>query len=519
MTVHGTSFLVRTALFSLLTASTVTSASGQIPAAEYEQRRATLAGKLSDGVLIARGASEPVLDYSAFFQSPNFLYLTGYREPAATLVMTKGGGDVRWTLFVQKKVPAVEVWSGQRNGAAGATRLTGIPARHAEELGAFLDSLLARNPKVHIVADIAESGDTLNKDDNFVRKLKQEHPGATIAGANDLLQQMRAVKSPAELELLRKAIAITLEGHREAMRATEPGMNEFEIQALVEYTFRRNGADRPGYASIVGSGPNGTTLHYNRDDRFMRAGEMMVMDVGALYGGYSADITRSFPISGTFTPEQKAIYTIVRDAQAAAERNAKPGKTWKAMSDSASRVIAAGLAELGLIEAADATFDCGPANAPSKCPQVGLYYMHGLGHGIGLEVHDPDQYYFTGVIGTGSAFSIEPGIYVRENLIDVIADTPANRKLKEKIAATVKRYANIGVRIEDNYLVTPEGTEWASCGLPREIEEIEALMKEPSTGPAERDSARVEWYRSLATGAGPGTAAAVVPPPGCRPKM
>jgi hypothetical protein len=134
-------------------------------------------------------------------------------------------------------------------------------------------------------------------------------------------------------------------------------------------------------------------------------------------------------------------------------------------------------------------------------------------------VHDPDQYYFTGVIGTGSAFSIEPGIYVRENLIDVIADTPANRKLKEKIAATVKRYANIGVRIEDNYLVTPEGTEWASCGLPREIEEIEALMKEPSTGPAERDSARVEWYRSLATGAGPGTAAAVVPPPGCRPKM
>jgi Xaa-Pro aminopeptidase len=189
------------------------------------------------------------------------------------------------------------------------------------------------------------------------------------------------------------------------------------------------------------------------------------------------------------------------------------------MSDSASRVIAAGLAELGLIEAADATFDCGPANAPSKCPQVGLYYMHGLGHGIGLEVHDPDQYYFTGVIGTGSAFSIEPGIYVRENLIDVIADTPANRKLKEKIAATVKRYANIGVRIEDNYLVTPEGTEWASCGLPREIEEIEALMKEPSTGPAERDSARVEWYRSLATGAGPGTAAAVVPPPGCRPKM
>lgn len=513
MTHHRYSAFVRRAVLSLIVVSLPSvSAIAQIPASEYEQRRATLAARVGDGVLIARGAGEPVLDYSSFFQSPNFLYLTGYLEPAATLLMTKRGSDVRWTLFVQKKVPAVEVWSGQRNGAAGATKLTGIPARHSEELEGVLDSLLAGTPKVYVVADIAESGDTLNKDDVFVRSLRTEYPRATIAGANTLLQQMRAVKSPAELELLRKAIAISLEGHREAMRAIEPGMNEFEIQALVEYTFRRNGADRPGYASIVGSGPNGTTLHYNRDDRFMREGDMMVMDVGALYRGYSADITRSFPVSGTFTPEQKAVYAIVRNAQASAERSAKPGAAWRAVSDSASRIIATGLADLGLIEAPDATYECGPAAAPRKCAQASLYYMHGLGHGIGLEVHDPDQIHISGVIGAGSAFSIEPGIYVRENLIDIIPDTPGNKAFREKIAPVVKRYANIGVRIEDNYLVTPDATEWASCGLPREVEEIESLMKEQYAGPAPRDPTRVEWYRE-------GSTAAVVPPPGCRPKM
>jgi Xaa-Pro aminopeptidase len=498
---------------------TVAPLAAQIPATEYAQRRAALAAKLDDGVLIARGADEPVLDYNAFFQSPNFQYLTGYREPAATLVMAKRGRDVRWTLFVQKKVPAVEVWSGRRNGPARASELTGIAVRVNDDLSTVLDSLLRDRPRLYVVADIAEGGDTLNKDDEFVRKLKEKYAGLQVAGANTHVQQMRAVKSPAELEHLRKAIAISADAHREAMRAVEPGMNEFEIQALVEYTFRRNGADRPGYASIVGSGENSTTLHYNRDDRFMKAGDMMVMDVGALYRGYSADLTRSFPVSGTFTAEQRAIYQVVRDAQAAAERNARPGAQWRAATDSARTVIAAGLARLGLIESADATYDCGTAAQPRQCPQVGLYYMHGLGHGIGLEVHDPDQYYFTGTIGVGSAFSIEPGIYVRGNLLDVIADSPRNRTLKARIGPAVTRYADVGVRIEDNYLVTEQGLEWASCGLPREIAEIEALMREPYRGPAARDSVKVEWYRApdgAATGAG---APRVVPAPGCGPRM
>ena len=202
-------------------------------------------------------------------------------------------------------------------------------------------------------------------------------------------------------------------------------MNEFEIQALVEYIFRRNGADRPAYASIVGSGPNSTTLHYNRDDRFMQAGDVIVMDVAATYRGYAADITRSFPVSGTWTPEQRAVYQIVRDAQSAAERQARPGNKAKQMSDSALAVIQAGLAKLGLIESTTATYECGSANSPKQCPQWSLYYMHGLGHGIGLDVHDPDQYYFTGIINPGSAFTIEPGIYVRDNLLDILPQVTA----------------------------------------------------------------------------------------------
>lgn len=502
----------------LLSVATGSPLSAQIPLSEYAARRAKLAEKLGDGILIARGADEPVQDYNAFFQSASFAYLTGYREPGASLLMVKRGADVTWTLFVLRKQPSVEVWSGVRNGRAMATELTGIPARDIDQFVPTVDSLLGASKKAFYLADIAEGGDTLNRDDVFVRDLKARHAGLQLASANDAVHALRATKSPAELELLRKAIAISADAHKEAMKAVEPGMNEFEIQALVEYTFRRNGADRPGYASIVGSGPNSTTLHYNKDDRFMQAGEMMVMDVGALYKGYSADITRSFPISGTFTTEQRAIYEIVRAAQAAAERNAKPGQAWKATSDSAQAVIARGLARLGLIEAPDATYECGSVQRPQTCSQVSLYYMHGLGHGIGLEVHDPDQFYFTGIIAAGSAFSIEPGIYVRGNLVDIIPDVPKNRALRQKLMPLMPKYANLGVRIEDNYLVTDQGLEWASCGLPREVDEIEALMKEPSNGPSARDAAKVGWYGS-ADGRARATDPGVVPAKGCGPRM
>jgi Xaa-Pro aminopeptidase len=186
--------------------------------------------------------------------------------------------------------------------------------------------------------------------------------------------------------------------------------------------------------------------------------------------------------------------------------------SWQATSDSARTVIAEGLTRLGLIESPAATYDCGAAQ---PCPQVSLYYMHGLGHGIGLEVHDPEQFYFTGKIAAGSAFSIEPGIYVRGNLLDIITSSARNDALKAKIGATFRKYANIGVRIEDNYVVTERGLEWISCALPREASEIEALMREPARGPGPRDATKIEWYRAEDNASGGTAAAPVALAPNC----
>ncbi len=474
-------------------------AAAQVTTAEYAARRAALAQALGEGVFVARGAISPVQDYLSFFQAPGFEYLTGYREADATLLMHSTHGDVRWSLFVQGKDPAQEVWSGRRNGARVASELTGIPARDSRELDAALDSALSGASTLHVLTNLSEGGDTLNGDDRFMQALRARYPRLTVASANPAVAKLRGTKSAAEQELIRKAVAVSMDAHREAMLAVEPGMNEFEIQALVEYMFRRNGADRPAYSSIVGSGENSTTLHYNKDDRFVKAGEVVVMDVGAQYQGYAADITRSFPVGGTFTAEQRAVYQVVRHAQAAAERNAKPGAPARAMSDSARAVIAAGLTRLGLIESSTATYDCGSAERPRQCSQVQLYYMHGLGHGIGLEVHDPDQYYFTGTIATGSAFTIEPGIYVRGNLLDILPKTPRNAQLAAKIGGAVRKHADIGIRIEDDYLVTDQGLEWISCGLPREADEIEALMRGSYRGTPTRDATKVEWYKADGT--------------------
>jgi Xaa-Pro aminopeptidase len=219
------------------------------------------------------------------------------------------------------------------------------------------------------------------------------------------------------------------------------------------------------------------------------------MDIGASYKGYAADVTRTVPASGRFSPTQRDIYTIVREAQAAAERQAKLGAPSRLMNDSANVVIANGLARLRLIESPDAMYDCSTGPTPRQCPQYRLYYMHGLGHGIGLEVHDPEQYYYTAKLGPGSAFTLEPGIYVRERVLEEMPDTPRNRAIAAALRPMVTFYRNIGVRIEDDYVVTEQGVEWVSKA-PREIAEIEALMKAGSAGPAPRDRAMVDRYKA-----------------------
>jgi Xaa-Pro aminopeptidase len=462
----------------------------QVAPEEYAERRGALAREVQNGLILAVGSAEPPQDYIAFYQNSPFRYLTGFTEPNAALVMRVRNGSVEGeTLFVNPRAPADETWEGYRVGPEGAQGATGIAGRSVEELPEVMDSLLGGGwSSVSVVGPYAPTAAIRNDVTQRVQELLDGRSGVQVRSVNSAVDRLRGVKSDAEIELLRRATAITIQAHDEILGALEPGMNEFEVHALLEYTFRRYGAERPAFSSIVGSGRNSTVLHYNANDRYMESGDVVVVDIGASYGGYAADITRTYPVSGRFTDAQRDIYQLVRDAQAAAEAVARPGVTQSQMSQTAAGVLARGLTELGLIEGPNATYD--EANG-QQYPQYFLYYMHALGHGIGLDVHDP----WPSTLEAGVPFTIEPGIYVRPNLFtEVLPDTPRNRALRDAVGGAFQRYVNIGVRIEDDYLITENGVEWISPG-PREIEEIEEAMARAWTAPEGRNADWVEWYR------------------------
>jgi Xaa-Pro aminopeptidase len=477
---------MRMALFStLLFLSSATGLSGQdIPAREYAARRDSLAAHLDSGVVIAFGAPEPTGIHQGT-QLPAFRYLTGFLEPDAAFILVKRGGTVKGTLFTASRDPRQALYEGFPPDSATVARQTGLSVRSLPALIPTVDSLVGLGLPVYDLRDFASSDaagqDSLTRGARFIADLLNRHPDGKLQlqDAHPIVDGLRARKSPAELALLRRAIDITVGSLKQAMQAAKPGMYEYDLEAIIEGGFRRAGADGPSFGSIIGSGPNSTQYHYEKNDRRIAAGDVVVMDVGASYRGYAADVTRTVPVGGKFTPEQRAIYQLVRDAQAAAERVARPGASWQAWRDSARAVEARGLARLGLIESPDATFDppwgAGCASRPVSCTQAFLYMAHGLGHGIGLEVHDsPRPYMGSGSFEVGTVFTIEPGVYISTKLLDMLPDTPKNRAMIAKVRKAVERYQNIGVRIEDDYLITPGGVEWLSRA-PREVQEVEAL--------------------------------------------
>jgi Xaa-Pro aminopeptidase len=450
---------------------------------EYAARRDSLAARLGDGVVIAFGAPAPT-SVDRRVQLPAFRWLTGFLEPDAALVLVLRAGHARGILFTQPRDPRRALYDGFPPDSATVSRTTGLTARSIPALAPLLDSLASAGQAFFTLRDYAGNdyaeSDSLTRGAAFMRAFAARHPGLRERDAHPAVDSLRARKSAAELALLRRAIDVTVAAQREAMRAVRPGVWEYQIEALFASAFRRTGGDGPAFGSIVGSGPNSTQYHYETNRRQMRAGDVVVMDVGAGWGGYAADVTRTVPVSGRFTPEQRAVYQIVRDAQRAAERVAGPGASYQAWRDSARAEVARGVARLGLTEGVNATFDPPWADQcrseAVRCTQAFLYMAHGLGHGIGLEVHDPPHpWKDTGTFAPGDVFTIEPGVYVSTRLLDILPDTPRNRTMIANVRTAVARYDNIGIRIEDDYAITSTGLEWLSRA-PREAAEIESAM-------------------------------------------
>jgi Xaa-Pro aminopeptidase len=459
----------------------------QISVAEYAARRAELTKNIDSGVILAFGEVEPVVHWPTFFQLPSFQYLTGLGESDAVLVIVKRNGAATSTMFVPTRTRLEERWIGARTPVAELQSRIGIKGREISAFKPLVDSLAATRLPFYIVPDVHiadySAEDSLTRGSRFLSQLRASHPWLVTSSLDTTVDRLRARKSPAEIALLRRAAQISVRAHREAMKALAPGCGENEIQAVLDGTFRRLGGDRPGYGSIVGGGRNATILHYMEDNDVLHDGDLLLIDAATSFDHYSADVTRTMPVNGKFTPAQRDIYQLVRDAQEAFVRQIKPGVTLIPPNDSGRAVIAKGLARLGLIESADATFDAAPGGfcPPTGCPQARLYALHGYGgHGIGLEVHDPAQYYGrNGKFGVGDVFTVEPGLYISPDDIALVLDTPKNRAMRAKIGPAVEKYKWIGVRIEDDYALTDSGLERLSAGAPREISEIEALMREP----------------------------------------
>lgn len=425
------------------------------------RRRAFIEEMGDDGVAVFTSPPERLRSQDTNYPyrpSSDILYLTGFEEPDTVVILSPGHDDGDFVMFVPPRDPEKEMWDGYRAGPEGAEEHFGADKAYPiGELEDRLPGFLEDRDVLHY---------TLGRDDAFdgrvtgwingLRYRRGAPPAAPrfIADARDIIHEMRVRKSSEELDVMREAARISSEAHQLAMRICAPGKQEFEIQAAMEHHFRRNGANYPAYTSIVGGGQNATVLHYIENRAALKDGEVLLIDAGAEYNFYAADITRSFPVNGTFTGPQRDAYAVILEAQKAAIDDIEPGRPYAELQERTVRRLTEGLIELGVLE--------GSLDENIESENYKPYYPHKVGHWLGMDVHDVGSYYTSSgdarPLEPGMVLTVEPGLY-----FPVDADVPAGLK-------------GVGIRIEDDVLVTESGRENLTIDCPKEIADIEAMV-------------------------------------------
>ncbi|MDX1648339.1 MAG: aminopeptidase P N-terminal domain-containing protein [Myxococcota bacterium] len=429
----------------------------------FEPRRRRFLEAMGEGAVAllqgARPATRSADTEYPFRQDSDFHYLTGFDHPCAVAVLRTDGGPP-FTLFVQPRDPAAETWTGYRPGIEGARHGYGADEAHPiDDLEKELPGILERARRVfHVI------GRDRRLDERIVDILEGMRlrsrlglePAEAIVDPRSILHEMRLVKEPDELAIMRRAADITAEGHHEAARLAHGGRREYELQAALEWVFRRRGAAGPAYGSIVGGGRNATILHYVQNDAELRDGELVLIDAGCELEGYASDVTRTYPVGGRFGGPARAVYEVVLEAQEASLRASHPGATLEDVHQASVRRLVEGMVALGLLEGDVEELVAREAYRP--------WYMHRTSHWLGLDVHDVGSYARDGKprrLEPGMAFTVEPGLYV-----------PAD---DENAPAGLR---GIGVRIEDDVVVTEEGHENLTHAVPKRPEDVEAWVRD-----------------------------------------
>lgn len=393
-----------------------------------------------------------------FRQDSSFFYLTGFNEPEAVLLLIPGRKQGETVMFCRDRDRLMEIWNGYRAGPEGIVADYAIDEAHAiHEIDDVLPALLNGMERIYYAIGQDEALDQqVTHWLNLIRsKVRQGAVAPSeLVMLDHLLHEMRLIKSDSEADLMRRAGEISAQGHIKAMQLCRPGLMEYQLEAEILHHFAMNGARQPAYSTIVGGGENACILHYIENDAELNDGDLVLIDAGCEYQHYAGDITRTFPVNGTFSEEQRAIYALVLKAQKACIELARPGVLWEAVHEKSIEVLTEGLIELGLLK--------GSLESEIQSGGYREFYMHRIGHWLGMDVHDVGDYKVDGdwrPLEAGMVMTVEPGIYI----------APDNDKVDPC-------WRGIGVRIEDDVLITSKGCEVLTASVPKEIDEIEALM-------------------------------------------